>query len=129
MASSPLPIEIWQSVTLFLPPKDVLSVLSVNQACSSLGQTDVFWKRLYMRDNEEDAKFFKDKDRNVVRRAFLTHSYKNLLPSVRWYPLRSDRSRISSREGHSACVIKNSSQNTRRIVVTGGFSDDEAICK
>ncbi|KAG7367608.1 galactose oxidase [Nitzschia inconspicua] len=127
MASFPLPVEVWQSVILFLPPIDVLSVLCVNRACSSLGRTGAFWKRLFLRDNEEDAIMLQDDEScDVLHRAYLTHAYKNALSSVRWYPIRSDRVRISEREGHLACMIKSSSQK-RRIVITGGFSDDETV--
>lgn len=131
MASScSLPVEVWQTVNLFLPAQDVLSVLCVNRACHSLGESDAFWKRLLWRDNNNDieASVLKDEPCEVVRRAFLTHAYKNCLPSVRWYALRPDRIRIPDREGHLACVVRSSEQK-RKIIITGGFSDDETVCK
>jgi hypothetical protein len=129
MTSCTLPVEVWQSVTPFLPAKDVLSLLSMNRACSSLRLSVTFWKQLLDRDNDSDSEWLQNQGYDVVRRAFLSHAYKNSLRSVRWYPLRSDRIRISDREGHLACVMKNSTREQRRIVVTGGFSDDESVCK
>jgi hypothetical protein len=129
MTSCPLPVEVWQSVAPFLPAKDVLNLLSVNKPCSSLRLSSAFWKRLLTRDQDPDSDLLQNQSCDVARRVFLAHAYKNLLRSVRWYPLRSDRIRISDREGHLACVIKNSNRQQRRIVITGGFTDDEIVCK
>jgi hypothetical protein len=129
MTSCLLPLEVWQSVTRFLPAKDILYLLSVNRACSSLRLSDAFWKQLLFRDNVPDAEFLQNVTCDVVRRAYLVHAYKNSLRSVRWYPLRSDRIHITDREGHLACIMKNSITQQRRIVITGGFTDDESVCK
>ena len=88
-----------------------------------------------------------------VKQSYLFRCYKNdpskIGGGVKWYPLRpyGRNTTIDDREGHISCVLKrNASRNQeqevkqlaeaeaavqqeRTVVITGGFSDDDSICK
>ena len=90
-----------------------------------------------------------------VKQSYLFRCYKNdpskIGGGVKWYPIRpyGRNTTIDDREGHISCVLKrNASRNQeqevkqlaeaeaeaavqqeRTVVITGGFSDDDSICK
>ena len=92
-----------------------------------------------------------------VKQSYLFRCYKNdpskIGGGVKWYPLRpyGRNTTIDDREGHISCVLKRNAsrrkqedevkqlkteaeaeaavKQERTVVITGGFSDDDSICK
>ena len=93
-----------------------------------------------------------------VKQSYLFRCYKNdpskIGGGVKWYPLRpyGRNTNIDDREGHISCVLKRDSRRKqeeddvkqqpteaeaaeavqpqeRTVVITGGFSDDDSVCK
>lgn len=130
-----LPEDVRQNVALNLEAKDILSLLCVNRRMhSGVGKSELFWKVLLKRDATHsysgssspvhECCGFKN-----LRQAYMVHAYKNCLSSVTWYPIQTSLTvGPSLREGHLACVLKGPSLSSqRRIVVNGGFTEDELV--
>lgn len=125
-----LPEVVWQNVALNLSAKDILSFLCVSRRMHGLGKSETFWKLLLKRDEVQPfwGPSSPSAELDCVRRAFMVNAYKSCLSSVTWYQIRTTHTaEISSREGHLACVLKGPSPSQRRIVVHGGFSEDDAV--
>jgi hypothetical protein len=127
-----LPEEICGKIFVFLSAKDVESLAAVNRFLRSVGTSTSVLETIFKRDFDKDCavntviaaapKLFQDAA--AAKEAVVINTLKNSLPSVKWYPLRPEMS-ISAREGHLACTMTCKEQ--RRIVITGGFTDDERV--
>jgi hypothetical protein len=63
-----------------------------------------------------------DGDVLAAKHAFLVHGHASMLSTVKWYPLQYSPIRNSpAREGHLMCVMGD------RVIVTGGFCDDQRV--
>lgn len=146
---SGLPEEVWRGVALFLPPKDVLSLLCVSRGIHDVGRGPlgaVLWKNLLIRDghahmaaacsaavacnDDED-----DAAAAMAKKTFLVQAHQQTLEAVKWYPISSPlQQRISDREGHLTCVWNDhygdgdgDGGTNRLVVITGGFTDDDLV--
>lgn len=136
-----LPEDLGRQVSLFLVAPDVLNLLSTHPELNKLGLSEHFWRELFARDAEienlaiaqQKASLHDQVESNndetaeaaAAKRSFLIHSHAYCLSSVRWRPLRTGSQTPSPREGHLMCVFGPPSR--RKVVVTGGFCDDERI--
>lgn len=123
-----LPDDVWRTVALNLPAKDVLSFLSVNRRMhNGLGKSETFWKLLLKRDASPLA--YSCSGLSNLRRTYMVNAHKNALSCVKWYPVARTRTvGASDREGHLSCVLKGPSPSgQRRIVLNGGFTNDETV--
>jgi hypothetical protein len=115
-----LPEDVWRNVALHLSAPEILNFLSLHRRIhKSFSNSDAFWKLALERDSETEV----DDNEKNMKQAFLCKAYTTHLPSVQWHALRT--SRITAREGHLACVL--GTGGSRKICVTGGFTDDSTI--
>ena len=124
-----LPEDEWRSIALNLAAPDILNFLSVHRLINDgLGKSPAFWRDLLLRDSDDAEQnnvdgFYCD----AIREQYMVKAYMNHLPCVKWYSVRrSIGSRISAREGHLICVVPGP-EKEQRIVITGGFTDDDHI--
>lgn len=126
--------EVWQAVAMYLPPKDVLSFLSVHQNINKfLSASSTFWSQLLVRD--QDYEETSESESTIVaaadiRQAFMLQSFMSNLSSVKWLPVSQDMQQrqfpVKAREGHNSCVL-NAPDGFKSLVITGGFSDDQGV--
>ena len=82
-----LPEDAWENIAVNLRAPDILSFLSVHrQINNSLGKKPAFWQLLLNRDTEHEDIEEEDPTESI-REAFMIHSYRTYLPSIRWYPV------------------------------------------
>ena len=143
-----LPEDAWRSIALHLSPPDILSFLSVHRNINNhLAKNSAsFWNQLtachraeITTNNSVPHKATSSTTYGVhssssvqdAKHEFMLQSYKSHLPSVQWIPLNIHRTfPIDAREGHISCVLNHTTAtnaNTKYLVITGGFSDDESI--
>jgi len=76
--------EVWQAVAMYLPPKDVLSFLSVHQNINKfLSASPTFWSQLLVRDQDYEETF--ESESTIVaaadiRQAFMLQSFCRVYP-------------------------------------------------
>lgn len=134
-----LPEESLCWIARFLSPPDVLNFISIHPTfVPVLCHSKQFWSYLnhvhYGKSsddttgiNNEESNLTGDWNKEKLR--YLLKSYCNTLSNVRWYSIDSQvrcgsvhMDEIpSAREGHASCIIGN------YLVLTGGFTDDDAI--
>ena len=121
------PAEICRKVLQFLSAQDATLFTSVNRFLRGSGQAKSLWEFIYQRDVDKDynsSKTIYFPDCAAAKQAVVLNEVKNSLPSLKWYPVMPP-TRISGREGHIACTM--TCGDERRVVLTGGFSDDSRI--
>ena len=120
-----LPDELKQLVALFLPAKDILSILTVNRAFQELGNGLCFWKCLLQRETADlphqditrkDALATTTTTTTTassiarIKRQFLIESIGNHdLTTIKWCFAETNAASMTPhpREGHSMCVLYN----------------------
>jgi hypothetical protein len=123
-----LPEDLCRNVAFFLSPPEILTCLMINRSWNHLGQLPCFWKDLEHRDTGKNL-HLEGSDAiqataRTIKLRFLEHAYASRLKVIEWRPISAQDSRSpSSREGHLMCVLGNSG----KIVLTGGFCDDEMV--
>jgi hypothetical protein len=128
----------WQEIALYLPPKDILSLLSTHRNINKyLSASPSFWTQLLGRDRDyhEDTTASSDGEGASetvadMRQTFLMHSFMSSLSLVKWLPVSRDTQQrqfpVKAREGHNSCVL-NGPDRFKSLVITGGFSDDQGV--
>jgi len=126
--------EVWQEIALYLPPKDVLSFVSIHRNINKcLSSSSSFWAQLLVRDRDYEETSEGESTSVVaadVREAFLLQSFMSSLAFVKWLPVSRDMQQrqfpVKAREGHNSCVL-NGPDGFKSLVITGGFSDDQGV--
>ena len=125
--------EVWQSIAIYLPPKDILSFLSVHRNIDKLSASPSFWNQLLLRDRDYEETSEDESTTTVAadaRQRFLLQSFMSTLSSVKWLPVSQDMQQrqfpVKAREGHNSCVL-NGPDGFNSLVITGGFSDDQGV--
>ncbi|KAL7494372.1 hypothetical protein ACHAWT_003997 [Skeletonema menzelii] len=126
----------WQEIALYLPPKDILSLLSTHRNINKcLSASPSFWNQLLVRDRDYEDTTTSSEGEGAsetadMRQAFLMHSFMSSLSLVKWLPISRDMQQrqfpVKSREGHNSCVL-NGPECCKSLVITGGFSDDQGV--
>jgi hypothetical protein len=107
-------------------------------------------------NNESDNNNENENDWRKAKKSYLFRCYKNdpseIGGGVKWYPIRpyGRNTNIDDREGHISCVLKRNASNRttqkegqqqegqqltetaqqeRTVIITGGFSNDDSVCK
>jgi len=104
-------------ISSFLSAPDVLALLRTNKMLSRMGKSSQFWGNLHLQHYPGSKH-----DNENSRDAYILQSHLSLLPRpIQFIPLRETRPWPDAREGHLCVNIQSS------IVLTGGYTDDEAI--
>jgi hypothetical protein len=133
--SGGLPDEVWRHVAIYLLPKDLLSFFSVSHAMNRLSKGEkgaVLWKNMLKRDGYSNIVKMIDQagyGTSTYKEAYLVQAHKQELPQVEWHPINDIRIRISAREGHLSCIWNDyeGDGSNRRVIITGGFTDDDTV--
>lgn len=121
-----LPPELCHQVIQKLSAQDVLKVLILHRSLTPLGNSELLWKDLIQRDSSGDEPTLSEHlTARELKRAYLVCAHSSLLETVRWRPVRTARGTPSAREGHLMCIL--GSPSNKRLILTGGFSDDHRV--
>jgi hypothetical protein len=124
--------EVWQAIALYLPPKDILSFLSVHRNIANcLSPSSCFWSQLLVRDRDYVETTTSEEGESTaaaadIRQAFKLQSFMSSLSYVKWLSVSQDVQRqfpVKAREGHNSCVL-HGPDGYKSVVITGGFTDD-----
>ena len=138
-----LPEDVLRQIGIHLFAPEILTFLSVHRRIhTTLGQSKAFWKLLLEFQNRDSNGEDDDGGSAVatssggtvnisvqsLRQMYMTKAHISHLPAVKWYPIQQEdyRDCASAREGHIACIMGSTPQ-ARKIVITGGFTNDNAI--
>ncbi|CAB9503527.1 FBOX [Seminavis robusta] len=121
-----LPDDSLRSVASFLCAPDLLAFLSSHPHFYQLSKSESFWRSLNSTnshgcDNNNTSTDNNEESCRHAKRVYLTKAYAAAMPVIQWKPCRSSRLSPTGREGHLACTMG------KRIIITGGFTDDERI--
>lgn len=106
------------NVAVYLPARDVLSLVSTNSSLQSLSANPEFWTTL------QEQHYFSITHATTAAQAkhsYLLKAHCDSLESVRWHRIASTTHMIRPREGHLGCRLGNDN------VITGGFVQDPGI--
>lgn len=110
--------EALLSIAVFLPAKDVLSLISTNSYLKSLGSNPKFWATLC---EQHYSTLIDESTAAETKDAFLLKVHCDSLESVRWHRITDTCHNIQDREGHLGCRLGNDN------IITGGFVRDIGV--
>ena len=117
-----LPEDALQNIAVFLKASELLQFLSTHRRLYQLSQSESFWYSLLKDSSENHDKESHPTTTSSSKLAYMTRAYVKALPQIHWTPCRSSATTSpSAREGHLAVTLG------QRIVMTGGFTNDETV--